>query len=279
MHQVKDISFLPDRLSDSHKGDYGKVLIVGGCPGMTGAPALAGRAALRAGSGLVRVAVGKSVLPIVAAIEPCYTTIALEDEDGNIWSKAIDTVLNNLADNDAAAFGPGIGQAKGVKDILEKLIAQTGLKLVIDADGLNVLSAITNWFDINKADLILTPHPGEMKKLWASVFREEMPSDRVDLAMKFAEKTGTTLVLKGSNTVVAETEKFYVNETGNAGMATAGSGDVLTGVITSLCGQGLNNFDASVLGVYEHGVAGDRAAAASSQAHIIATDIIENLGI
>ena len=153
------------------------------------------------------------------------------------------------------------------------------MKLVIDADGLNVLSAITNWFDINKADLILTPHPGEMKKLWASVFREEMPSDRVDLAMKFAEKTGTTLVLKGSNTVVAETEKFYVNETGNAGMATAGSGDVLTGVITSLCGQGLNNFDASVLGVYEHGVAGDRAAAASSQAHIIATDIIENLGI
>lgn len=279
MHQVKDIPFLPERQSDSHKGDYGKVLIIGGCLGMTGAPALAGRAALRVGSGLVRVAISKSVLPIVAAIEPCYTTIPLEDEDGFLSVKAIDTILNNLPDNDVVAFGPGIGKTKGIKDVLEVLLKQGDLRLIIDADGLNVLSTITGWKDINKTDLILTPHSGEMKKLWSSVFREDLSEDRIDIAMKFASQTNTTLVLKGSGTIVANPEMFYLNETGNPGMATAGSGDVLTGIIASLCGQGLNNFDASVLGVFEHGTAGDRAVAASSQAHIIATDIIVNLGL
>jgi NAD(P)H-hydrate epimerase len=150
-------------------------------------------------------------------------------------------------------------------------------RIVIDADGLNNLATIRNWPDINKANLILTPHPGEMKRLWAGLLRASMPSDRQTTAVEFARACNSTVVLKGQGTIVAVPEKFYVNTTGNPGMATAGSGDALTGVIASLWGQGLDNFDASVLGVYVHGLAGDLAANDKGQISLIATDIIDYL--
>ena len=278
MQIIENIPKLKPRKPDAHKGDFGRVCIIGGSIGMSGAAALAGRAALRAGAGLVRVAIPKSVLPIVASIEPSYTTIPLaEDSTGRISAKAINTILDAASENDCLAFGPGIGTSGALHSILETLIKQEQLRLLIDADGLNNLSGIKDWPAKLKANLILTPHPAEMKRLWAGLFREQMPPDRQEQAGQLAHRTKTVVALKGAGTVVADGQKVYINKTGNPGMATAGSGDVLTGVITALIGQGLNNFDAAVLGVYIHGLAGDIAAKKIGQVSLMATDIIESL--
>lgn len=278
MQVIKKIPKLKPRKADAHKGDFGKVCIVAGSFGMSGAAALAGRAALRSGAGLVRVAVPRSILPIVASIEPSFTTIPLEeDATGRISAKAAGTILDAVAENDVLAIGPGIGVSSAIRSIIEELLKQENLRLVIDADGLNNLSMLKGWPEKRKADVILTPHPGEMNRLWTGLFREELPSNREKLAVRFAQDTGTTVVLKGAGTVVTDSQKVYVNATGNPGMATAGSGDVLTGVITALIGQGLSNLDAAVLGVYIHGLAGDIAAQKMGQVSLIATDIIEAL--
>jgi len=278
MQIVSDIPKLKPRAVDGHKGDYGKVCIIAGSVGMSGAAALAGRAALRAGAGLVRVATPKSILPIVATIEPSFTTIALpEDSAGRISAKAIHAVLEAIRQNDAVAFGPGIGISGALRSILERLLDQQNLRLVIDADGLNNLSGIKNWPARLKAKPILTPHPGEMRRLWSGLFREQLPAEKPQQALQLAERTKTVVVLKGAGTVVTDGEKVYINKTGNPGMATAGSGDVLTGVITALLGQGLSDFDAAVLGVYIHGLAGDIAAEKIGRISLIATDISQAL--
>ncbi len=279
MQQITKVPELPTRKPEAHKGDFGKVCIVGGSIGMSGAAAIAGRAALRAGAGLVRVATPRSVLPIVAAIEPSYTTIPLpEDDAGCISAEAIGVVLQLVEQNDVMAFGPGVRVAGGVREILEALIGLEGVRLVIDADGLNCLAKSTDWLERKKANLILTPHPGEMKRLWDRLFREPMPADRTDQATALAKEAACTVVLKGAGTVVTDSNRVYVNTTGNPGMATAGCGDILTGVITALAGQGLDDFDAAVLGVYIHGLAGDIAAGKVGEVSLITTDIIDALG-
>ena len=279
MQLIENIPKLKPRASDAHKGDFGRVCIIAGSLGMSGAAALAGRAALRAGAGLVRVATPKSVLPIVASIEPSFTTIGLpEDNAGRISAKAINTILDAVSENDALAFGPGLGISGALRSILGTLLEQEQLRLVIDADGLNNLSRIKNWWGKLKAKIILTPHPGEMKRLWCGLFREPLPSERQQQAGQLAEQTQTVVVLKGAGTVVTDGQSVYINKTGNPGMATAGSGDVLTGVIAALVGQDLSNLDASVLGVYIHGLAGDIAAKRTGQVSLIATDIIQALG-
>ena len=279
MEQIKKIPKLKPRAVESHKGDFGKIAVIAGSVGMAGAAALAGRAALRAGAGLVRVAVPKSILPTVASIEPSFTAIPLaEDSSGRISAKAINDILNIVSENDCFAFGPGIGISSSIKLIVEVLIAQQDLRMVIDADGLNNLSGIKNWPEKLKAKLILTPHPGEMKRLWKGLFREPLPSDRKQQALRFAQCTNTTVVLKGAGTVVTDGDKFYINKTGNPGMATAGAGDCLTGIIAALIGQKLSNFDAAVFGVYIHGLAGDIAAEKFGEISLIATDIIDSLG-
>jgi ADP-dependent NAD(P)H-hydrate dehydratase len=279
MQIIKDIPKLKPRKPDAHKGDFGKVCIIAGSLGMSGAAALAGRAALRAGAGLVRVATPKSILPIVAAIEPSFTTIPLaEDAAGRISAKAINTILDAVNKNDCIAFGPGVGVSSVLRTILETLLSQEKLKLIIDADGLNNLALIKDWPAKTKTSLIVTPHPGEMKRLWSGLFREPLPPERQKQAAQLAKRTKTVVVLKGAGTVVTDGQKIYVNKTGNPGMATAGSGDVLTGVITALVGQGLSSFDAAVLAVYTHGLAGDIAAEKIGQVSLIATDIIDALG-
>ena len=278
MQLIKSIPKLKARPANGHKGDFGKVCIIAGSVGMSGAAALAGRAALRAGAGLVRVATAKSALPIVASIEPSYTTIPLaEDADGRISAKAINAILSAVSENDAVAFGPGVGVTTSLRLIVQTLLEQEQLRLVIDGDGLNNLSALKSWPSRLRAELVLTPHPGEMKRLWSGLLREQLPRDRQEQAAQFAQHSKTTVVLKGAGTVVTDGQKVYVNKTGNPGMATAGSGDVLTGVITALMGQGLSNFDAAVLGVYVHGLAGDIAAKKLGQVSLIATDIIDSL--
>ena len=278
MQVIDTIPKLKPRAIDAHKGDFGKVCIIAGSTGMSGAAALAGRAALRAGAGLVRVATPKSVLPIVASIEPSFTTIALpEDSHGRISAKAINPVLEAAGQNECLAFGPGLGISGALRSLLEALLEQDRLRLIIDADGLNNLAGIKDWSTGLKASLILTPHPGEMKRLWSALLREPLPPDRQQQAVQLAQKTKTIVVLKGAGTVVTDGQKVYINKTGNPGMATAGSGDVLTGIITALAGQGLNNFDAAVLSVYIHGLAGDIAAESLGQISLIATDIIDAL--
>jgi len=278
MEIVDNIEKLKPRAVDAHKGDFGKVCIIAGSVGMSGAAALAGRAALRSGAGLVRVATPKSVLPIVASIEPSFTTISLaEDSVGRISAKAVNTILDAASENDALAFGPGIGVSGELQSILQSLLEQKQMRLIIDADGLNNLAKIKDWPVKLKAELILTPHPGEMKRLWSGVFREELPCDRQEQAAQLAQQTKTVVALKGAGTVVTDGEKVYVNKTGNPGMATAGAGDVLTGAIAALMGQDLDNFDATVLGVYIHGLAGDIAAEKMGQVSLMATDIIESL--
>ncbi|MHC4125686.1 MAG: ADP-dependent NAD(P)H-hydrate dehydratase, partial [Planctomycetota bacterium] len=170
MKIVEDIPKLKPRPIDAHKGDFGKVCIIAGSIGMSGAAALAGRAALRAGAGLVKLAMPQSILPIAASIEPSYTTVALpEDNKGRISEKALPAILRIIAENDAVAFGPGIGQSANLRTILERLIQLQQFRLVIDADGLNNLAKIKNFHQTLNARLILTPHPGEMKKLWSSL--------------------------------------------------------------------------------------------------------------
>lgn len=278
MEIVSVIPKLPSRPAEGHKGTFGRVLVIAGSVGMTGAAALSGRSALRAGSGLVRVATARSVLPIVAAIEPCYTTAPLaEDGEGRISAKAVHAILDAVQENDVVAIGPGIGQSAGLRSVVETLLQQEGLSLLIDGDGLNNLSRLSNWPQKCRAQTILTPHPGEMKRLWSGLFREEMPEDRRQSAARMAQATGSVVALKGAGTVVADSRHLYVNTTGNPGMATAGSGDVLTGVITALVGQGLSRLDATILGVYVHGLAGDIASSRLGQISLLATDILDAL--
>jgi ADP-dependent NAD(P)H-hydrate dehydratase len=278
MQTITKIPRLKPRYKDAHKGDFGKVCIVAGSLGMSGAAALTARSALRAGAGLARVAIPRSILPIVAAIEPCCTTIPLdEDKDGRIARSAVNAVLEAVSQNDIIAAGPGLGVSPGCKAIVQALIAKAGLRIVLDADGLNNLAAIKDWPGAVKASLLLTPHPGEMARLWRSVFRQPVPTDRISLAQKLAARTSAVVVLKGQGTVVADSTRVHVNTTGNPGMATGGSGDVLTGVIAALWGQGMEPFDAAVLGTYAHGLAGDIAAQSQGEVGLIATDIIEAL--
>src|SRR4030042_2563299 len=162
MQKITEIPKLSARRADAHKGDFGKVCIIAGSRGFSGAAAIAAKSALRSGSGLVRLAVPESILPIVAAIEPCYTTIPLaEDSSGKISAKAVDTILKAVEDNDVIAFGPGVGVANGVKTVLENLLRFEGIRLVIDADGLNNMAALPDWPEINEANLIFTPPPDE----------------------------------------------------------------------------------------------------------------------
>lgn len=278
MEIIQQIPQLKPRRADAHKGDFGKIYIIAGSVGMAGAAALAGRAALRAGAGLVRVATAKSVLPTVASIEPSFTTIPLaEDKAGRISDRAISAIVKAAGENDVIAFGPGVGISRQLRSIAETVIRQENLRLVIDADGLNNLSKINGWVDALKAEAVLTPHPGEMKRLWGSVFREPLPADRQRQAVRLAKQTGAVVVLKGAGTVVSDGAKIYINKTGNAGMATAGAGDSLTGIIASLMGQGLGNLEAAVLGVYVHGLAGDLAAESKGRIGLIATDIIDSI--
>lgn len=249
--------------------------------GFSGAPALAAKAALRSGAGLVRVAVPQSVLPIVASLDPCYTTIPLADDaDGRISSDAAGILAQHAKQNDVVAFGPGVGISAGIKDVLLSLLSIENLRLIIDADGINVLAlcgGAHGWVAKRKASVILTPHPGEMERLWRSLFRGKLPADRAVQAAKLAEHTGTVVVLKGIGTVVADGVSVFVNTTGNPGMAMAGSGDVLTGMIAALIGQGLSLMDAAICGVYTHGCAGDLGVTIKGQIGLIATDIIDFL--
>lgn len=274
---------LGDRRSESHKGDYGRALIVGGSLGMAGAPALAGTACLRSGAGLVGVAIPVCVQPTVATYCPAYTTHALADDGERVTITASQTLADLINLAEAAAIGPGLGRSKAITQLVGHATTLS-TPLVVDADGLNALAA--RWSSKLRqtppdAPLVLTPHAGEFARLRGKPLED--PSDdeeRLEAAAELARSVGgpeTIILLKGSRTVITDGQRFAVNTTGNPGMASGGSGDVLTGVITALLGQGLGGFEAARLGAHVHGLAGDLAAAKLGETSLIATDLVDHL--
>jgi ADP-dependent NAD(P)H-hydrate dehydratase len=275
---VTALPSLPPRAPDAHKGTFGKVLVVAGSRGMSGAAVMCGGAALRGGAGLVQVATPSDVQLQVAAGNPCYTTAGLPIEaKGSIAADAVPVILELAESATVLALGPGIGQGGKLPEILEILLVQAPLPVVLDADGLNVLANLpADVFKRRHAPTVLTPHPGEFGRLLHRPTAEVL-ADRQELAVHFAAERGVVLVLKGHNTLVTDGVRLYRNTTGNPGMATGGSGDVLTGLIAALIAQGLAPFEAAQLGVYLHGKAGDLAAEEIGQVGLIATDIIDHL--
>ncbi|MEZ6058216.1 MAG: NAD(P)H-hydrate dehydratase [Planctomycetaceae bacterium] len=278
MHRITTPPEAPVRSVTGHKGTFGRVLIIAGSRGMSGAAALAGCGALRGGAGLVTVAMAESIVSIVATIEPGLLTWPLvEDAEGRIDAVNGEAIVQRARTMDAVAIGPGLGQSAGLKEIVRRLLFDTSVPLVIDAEGLNLLIGQTDWLRQRAGTCVITPHPGEFARLTG-----EFPSDDVDrrvkMATDFARETGVTVVLKGAGTIVAAEDEWSQNETGNSGMATGGSGDVLTGLIAALLAQGMSPMSGARLGVWLHGRAGDLAAAELSEPGLIASDLPRYLG-
>src|SRR5262245_24289768 len=275
--KVHALPLLAARPADANKGNFGRVLIVAGSRGMSGAAVLCGSAALRGGAGLVRVAVPESVLPLVAVGNPCFMTAPLpEDAQGRLSVAARDELLELARANTVMAVGPGLGRSSNLTALVLSLIEQTQTPLVVDADGLNALQGQVVRLRGRAASLILTPHPGEFARLLGSEVAA-VQSDRQRLAVEFAAEHGLVVVLKGHGTIVTDGRRVYVNTTGNPGMATGGTGDVLTGLVAALLGQGLEAFAAAQLGVYLHGSAGDLARDELGEVSLIASDLLTYL--
>ena len=269
---------LPNRFSNSNKGDYGKAFIVSGSKGMTGSGCLCGKAALRSGAGLVYLGVPNSMISVYSIYVPETIQIPLDDStDGILLPEASDIILSYLDKMDVLAIGPGLSQHVDIKTMVFNTILKCKKPMVIDADALNVISADVSIFKQLKAPAIITPHPGEMSRL-TGLSIEEIQASRQEVASSFSEKWGVITVLKGHNTIIAcPSGEVFINSTGNPGMSTAGSGDVLTGIISSFVGQGLQPLNAAIAGVYIHGLAGDIASLAKGFHGLIASDIIECL--
>lgn len=274
---ITDLPVLPQRARDSHKGTFGHVLVVAGSRGMSGAAVLCGSAALRGGAGTVQIAAPEEIQPIVAAGQPCCTTAGLPaTEEGHFAAHALPQLMQLVERADALAIGPGLGASVAAAWLVRELLAQTILPVVVDADGLGGLLPLPENQSIRKAPTILTPHPGEFGRLVGKT-AAEVQANRESLAAEFARKFTVVLVLKGAGTVVTDGTRMYVNRTGNPGMATGGSGDVLTGLIAALLGQRLEALAAAQLGVYLHGLAGDLARDALGEESLIAVDLLHYL--
>ncbi len=269
---------LPPRAPEAHKGHFGTALLVGGSRGMAGAMGLAGMAALRGGAGLVRLAVPEVCLDTIAAFEPSFMTAPLPcDRAGRIALGARGRIVELAGRATVVACGPGMGRSPGLDALVAWLYANLAQPMVIDADGLNALAARREILAKPGGPRILTPHPGEFARLLGRA-RPLPPQEAEPEAVRLASNWGATVVLKGHETRITDGARLAINDsTGNPGMATGGSGDVLTGLVTALACQGLRPFEAARLAVYLHGLAGDLAAAELGQESVIASDLIRFL--
>ena len=258
---------------------FGRVLLIAGSRGMTGAAILCGSAALRGGAGLVQMAVPGEVLATVAAGNPCYLTSPFpQDMRGRLSAAAADDLAHVASTwSDVVAVGPGLGLSEAIPRLMAALFQRANKPLVVDADGLNALARLSaeEWRP-RRHPAVLTPHPGEFARL-TNKPADAVRDRREELATAYAAQHEVVLVLKGHRTVVTDGDRLYRNETGNPGMSTGGTGDVLTGLIAALIGQKLKPFEAAVLGVWAHGRAGDLAAQDLGQAALIATDLLDYL--
>jgi NAD(P)H-hydrate epimerase len=270
---------LPPRRPDAHKGDFGRALLIGGSRGMAGAISLAGMSCLRSGAGLVKLAVPECILDSVAGFEPSYMTVPLPcDRGGHIRLKSTGRISEFLKSATCVACGPGLGRSKRLQLFVCELYQSLPQPMVIDADGLNALAAADDGLTNPGGPRILTPHPGEFARL-AKTPEGEKPSrdEQIATAKQLAAQHNIVIVLKGHRTIITDGSQTAENTTGNPGMATGGTGDVLTGIITALVCQGLSPFDAAVLGAHVHGLAGDIAAAELGQISLIASDLVHFL--
>ncbi|MFH1428140.1 MAG: NAD(P)H-hydrate dehydratase [Candidatus Margulisiibacteriota bacterium] len=267
---------LPKRDSNAHKGSCGKLLVVAGSRGMTGAAMLTCKAALRTGAGLVRLVLPNSLVPFVDVELPeVITAGAAETPEGTLHTKAEGYILNPLAENDALAIGPGLSQNEKTQKLIASILRKCDKPAVIDADALAGIRDQGTGIRTSTPQRILTPHPGEMARLMETTVKD-VQDHRDIIAKEAAHRFGAIVVLKGHQTVITDGEQMHINETGNPNMATAGMGDVLTGVISSLLAQGLTAWDAACTGVYLHGLAGDLASKEKGVG-LIAGDVIEKL--
>jgi len=269
----KDVlDLLPDRPCNAHKGNFGKILLVCGSRGYTGAAALAAMGALRTGAGLVYLGVPESIYEIEAVKLTEPIVFPLPDEDGTLSDKASSVVEAMLEKMDAVLIGPGLGLSAGTLSVLKTVLERAVCPVVLDADGINLLAAHKDILRGRTAPTILTPHEGEFQRLTG-----KMTQTREASAAAFANIHHVIVVLKGHNTVITDGTQLYRNTTGNPGMAVGGSGDVLSGMIVSLLGQGLSPIEAAAAGAWLHGAAGDDCAAQIGQYGMLPTDMLEAL--
>jgi len=271
MQRIDRAPALPPRPRSGHKGLFGRVLVVGGHDAMIGAPVLTGTAALRMGSGLVQIAVPRSILPFALSITPELIGLGLGKSAGKDLLEAADQA-------DAIVIGPGMGQTPEARSRLMALARLPGKPAVVDADALNLLAKEKKWPVWFKARGVLTPHPGEMKRLGKLLGVNDVPKDdegRSGLAASAARSFGQIIVLKGDRTVVTDGTRVYLNDTGNSALSKAGAGDVLSGMIASLIGQGMDPFDAAIAGVRLHGLAGEVAGEQYGLRSPLAREIID----
>lgn len=272
-------ALLSRRKADSHKGDYGHVLVVAGSPRYSGAAVLCAEAAMRSGAALVTLAVPSGLNASIIKIKPKEVmTLPLPQTSGGSFSSTAFRTISASLNFDVLALGPGIAPNPSAYALVRKLLASVQKPAVIDAGGLD---AIRDDLELLRnregVETLITPHPGEMARL-LGIKTSEIQKNRKYIAKKFAREYNSTVILKGHGTVVADPGgNIYINNTGNPGMATAGSGDVLAGIIAAFLGQGLKAFDAAKYGVYIHGLAGDLAAEEKTQLSLIASDIIQKL--
>jgi len=270
------IEKISGRREDSHKGDYGRVFIIAGSRGMTGAAFLSSQGALSAGSGLVINGIPESLnLIMEIKLTEAMTLPLQETKNGSLSLKAKDSILDFTKKCNVVAIGPGLGTDSETGSLVAELLEKIEVPVVLDADGINALGSDLEPVKKRKYKTVITPHPGEMARLTGKSI-EEVQSNRTDTAKEVAEETGAIVCLKGHKTVVAGPEgSIYINETGNSGMATGGTGDVLTGMIASFIGQGVVDLSATITAVYLHGLAGDVAAEKKGQFSMIASDLLE----
>ena len=269
----------PKRAPDSHKGDFGHVFILAGSPRYSGAAVLCSEAAMRAGAGMVTLGIPEGINQAIIRLKPkeVMTLPLAQTKQGNVSFAALSGISLIAARSDTMVVGPGLGQEESTQKLIRGLMLRINKPTVLDADGINAFAkhpkALKEATKKNK-NIVLTPHPGEMARL-LGVAISRVQKNRKNIAQRVACDYNVTVVLKGQNTVVTDAEgEVYVNNTGNPGMATAGSGDVLTGIIAAFLGQKLKVFEAAKYAVYLHGLAGDLAAEEKTQISLIASDII-----
>ena len=269
---------LPLRDRDGHKGTFGHLLVVAGSTGKCGAAVMAAGSGLRAGAGLVTLACPQSLHPIIASRLTEVMTVPIADLNGEASLQALDDLLVLAEGKQALAIGPGIGLGEEPRALIRRLVQDSALPMVIDADGLTALCGHTQILDRQKdRQIILTPHPGEMARL-TGLSTAEIQADRFTVARDFAVRHRVVLVLKGARTLTVSPEgQVHINSTGHAGLASGGMGDVLTGLIAGLLAQGLTALDAATLGVYLHGLSADRLLATFGDAGLLATDVMSEL--
>ncbi|MBQ8238658.1 MAG: NAD(P)H-hydrate dehydratase [Oscillospiraceae bacterium] len=268
----KVLSILPDRDPFAHKGKFGKILLLCGSRGYTGAAALSAMGALRCGAGLVFLGVPESIYAIEAVKLNEPVVFPLPDKGGRLSSRAVPEILERLPKMDAVLIGPGLGQSDDTLFVVKMVLMTAKCPVVVDADGINNLSRHMDILRGRTAPTILTPHDGEFVRLGGVI-----GEDRAAAAAALARDTGAIVLLKGHETVTTDGEKCYVNRTGNPGMAVGGSGDVLAGMIVSLLGQGIAPLEAAACGAWLHGAAGDLCSAEIGQYGMLPGDMVEAL--